>query len=637
MINNLRTIAFLFFTFFFSTNINFAQTPNLGMAANFILFSSNGAVTNTGISQLTGNVGTNNGASTGFGNVNGVMHTADGATATAAANLLTAYNQINSTVPTASHAPLLGNGDTMNKGVYAIAGPASLNGKLVLNAKGNANAVFIFKISGAFSSAAASQIILINGAVACNVFWKVEGLISLASATKMRGTLIANNGGINMSTGVTLEGRALSTTGAISLNGITGKTPIGCGSTVLSGPAAPALGTTVCYAIFSGNGDVTNSGITNVTGDIGTNVGLTTGYNPLFVNGNIHSIPDGSTSACAADLLNIYSYLNTLAADIELLYPAQFGRSLVLTPHTYQMSAATTFNDTLFLNAEGNSNAVFVIKINGALSTSTYATVTLINGAQAKNVYWKVDGAVTINNYANMKGTIVCNNGAIKLKTGTVLYGRALTTNGALSTTASQVTLTQGCGSILPITNLGFKGAKMVNINVLEWSTATEINNSGFAIERGADGIGFAKIADVHTKAEYGNSSTKLTYYYYDEKPLAGNNYYRLKQTDIDGKFSYSAVVLLKGNNVNTLTIGSIYPNPARRNVNIILRSPSVTKVNLIITDITGKVVMQTAAQLLTGDNTITIPVNNLSLGTYIIKTDCTIGCETIVHKFVKE
>ncbi|HXD91819.1 MAG TPA: hypothetical protein VNX01_01330, partial [Bacteroidia bacterium] len=49
---------------------NFGQAPNLGTAANFALFSTNGAVTNSGISHITGNVGTNNGSSTGFGNVN---------------------------------------------------------------------------------------------------------------------------------------------------------------------------------------------------------------------------------------------------------------------------------------------------------------------------------------------------------------------------------------------------------------------------------------------------------------------------------------------------------------------------------------------------------------------------------------
>jgi len=55
-------------------NENFAQTPNLGTAAGFALFSSVGAVGNTGVSQITGNIGTNSGAITGFGNVNGVMH-----------------------------------------------------------------------------------------------------------------------------------------------------------------------------------------------------------------------------------------------------------------------------------------------------------------------------------------------------------------------------------------------------------------------------------------------------------------------------------------------------------------------------------------------------------------------------------
>ena len=52
----------------------YAQAPTLGTAANFVLFSTNGAVSNSGISLLTGNVGTNNGSSTAFGNVNGGMH-----------------------------------------------------------------------------------------------------------------------------------------------------------------------------------------------------------------------------------------------------------------------------------------------------------------------------------------------------------------------------------------------------------------------------------------------------------------------------------------------------------------------------------------------------------------------------------
>jgi hypothetical protein len=425
--------------------LNFAQAPPLGTAAGFVLFSTNGAVSNSGISQLTGNVGTNNGSSTAFGNVNGVMHDGDGTSAQCAADLLIAYNQLNSTTANFFPAPLLGNGTTLVPGVYSISGAATLDGELKLNAQGNSGSVFIFQIQGSFSTNAGSSIKLINGAQACKVFWKVEGLVSMASGTSMKGNIIANNAAINMSTGVTLEGRAFSTAGAVTVDGVLAYTPIGCGSPDLTGPSAPALASTECYTLFSSNGPVTNSGVTYVTGDVGTNVGLTTGFNTLHVTGTVHPGPDASTAVCAADLLDVYNYLNPLPYDIELLYPAQFGNNLVLTPHTYLLNAATVFTDTLYLNALGKSNAVFVIKINGALITSTYSKVILTNGAQAKNVYWKIDGAVQISDYSVFRGTIVGNNGAIDLNTGVTLIGRAMTTDGALNISAVTATMPPGC------------------------------------------------------------------------------------------------------------------------------------------------------------------------------------------------
>ncbi|MFZ4398916.1 MAG: ice-binding family protein [Bacteroidales bacterium] len=395
---------------FILPEFNYAQAPSLGTAASFVLFSTNGAVSNSGISHITGNVGTNYGSSTAFGNVNGVMHDGDGVSAQAAADLLIAYNLLNNTIPSFFPAPLLGNGQILNAGVYSISSAATLNLDLILNAQGNPSSIFIFKIQGSFSCNANSKIKLINGAQACNVFWKVEGLVSMASATSMKGTVIANNAAIQMNTGDILEGRALSTSGAITVDGVLAYTPVGCGSTVLTGPTAPILGSAACFAIFSANGSVSNSGITNITGDVGSNNGYATGFNTLLVTGNIHPLPDVSTANCAADLLIAYNYVNTLPYDIELLYPAQFGNSLVLTPHTYRMNGAATFTDTLFLNAQGNTNAVFVIQINGALSTSTYSNVVLMNGTQAKNVYWKIEGAVSINNYSTFRGTIICNN-----------------------------------------------------------------------------------------------------------------------------------------------------------------------------------------------------------------------------------
>ncbi|MGZ3932622.1 MAG: ice-binding family protein, partial [Bacteroidia bacterium] len=366
--------------------------------------------------------------------------------------------------------------------IYSISGAATLNLDLTLNAQSNPNAVFIFLIQGSFAANASSKVKLSNGALACNVFWKVEGLVSLAAGTTMRGTIIANNAAIHINTGDTLEGRALSTTGAVSVDGVLAYTPIGCGSPVLNGPTAPALGAAACYALFSGNGAVSNSGLTYLTGDVGTNSGLTTGFSTVTTTGKVHPVPDGSTAQCAADLLSAYNALNSLPTDIELLYPAQFGKNLVLTPHTYLLNAATVFTDSLYLNAMGNANAVFVIKINGAFSTGTYSKVKLINGAQSKNVYWKIEGAVSLNNYSVFRGTLICNNGAMgAFNTGVTIDGRALTTTGALNATAINAVATllpSNCATVDVATIKMTDGQFTIYPNPFSTFTAITIKNN---------------------------------------------------------------------------------------------------------------------------------------------------------------
>jgi hypothetical protein len=417
---------------FFSPVFLFGQTVDFGIARNYVLFTTDGPVTNTGISHLTGSVGTNNGSSTGFGNVNGVMHDADASSAQCAVDLLLAYNDLNTRIPAFFPAPLLGNGQTLAPGVYEVAGASSLNLDLILDGQNDPNAVFVFQLQGPFSTNAHSKVKLINGAKACNVYWKVEGLIDMATGTSMKGTLIANNAGINFNTGDTLEGRAFSTTGAITLDGTLAFTP-DCGESSLTGPVSPDLGLAACFGVFSSDGPITNLGISTITGDVGANVGLTTGFDPLLVSGNIHPIPDVFTATCATDLLLAYNYLNGLTADIELLYPAQFGGNLVLTPHTYVLNGATTFTDTLYLDARGNSEAVFVLKLNGALSTSTFSKVILVDGAQAEHVYWMVNGAVEIGDYSIFNGNII-SQGAINLYSGTTIFGRILSGVGAIET-----------------------------------------------------------------------------------------------------------------------------------------------------------------------------------------------------------
>src|SRR5690606_12556085 len=162
----------------------------------------------------------------------------------------------------------------------------------------------------------------------------------------------------------------------------------GCGSPINLGPTAPNLGRTSCYGIFSSDGPVTNSGSSTISGDVGTNVGLTTGYNPLTVSGTIHPIPDTSIANASADLFVINNYIDSLDYDNELLSPAPYRRYFHLNLHTYIMTRATNFTDTLYLKAECNVDALYLITINDALATPAYSKLILTKGAESKNVFW---------------------------------------------------------------------------------------------------------------------------------------------------------------------------------------------------------------------------------------------------------
>jgi hypothetical protein len=213
--------------FFTTLQLN-AQTIALGSVGDFVLFTVTGAVGNTGISPINGNIGTNVGAITGFGTspVTGSVHTADSVTIKCSADLLAAYTQLNNITPTfTSHAPAYGSGETLFAGVYSIGAAGSVAAVLNLDAQGNPNAVFIFKFGGAFTTGASTVINLLNGAISCNVYWVAEGAIAMAASTNMKGTLIANNGAISMGAGGILDGRMFSTAGAVAVNGVSASLP----------------------------------------------------------------------------------------------------------------------------------------------------------------------------------------------------------------------------------------------------------------------------------------------------------------------------------------------------------------------------------------------------------------------------
>src|ERR1035437_4958129 len=443
--------------------LNFGQVTLGPNASKFVLFTTSGAVGDNASahSHLTGDVGTvTAGPMVGFGNVNGVMHPgSDAATTACGIDLNATIGQINA-LPTTLVGPLsLGSGGSLTPGVWSIPGNATLTLDLFIDAQNNPSSQFIIKVAGTFSTNTLSRVKLINGALACNVYWQISGAVTMASLSTMRGNIITG-GAILMGSGDSLEGRMFVTpAGAITIDGITAFTPIGCGSPTLTGPPAPNLGSAACYAIFTSVGALDGKSASTSIGDVGSNGGGTvTGWTPANVTGALHTIPDGSTALCATDVSHLYNTLNAMTPDIELLYPVQFGHNLVLTPHVYLMNSAVNgpaiLTDSLYLDAQGDANAVFVFKIiNGAITTSVNSRVKLLNGAQSKNVFWMVDGAVSINNNSIFRGTIVVSAGAVNLvNTGIVLDGRVLTKNGAITTQGLAAAMPPGCGSTPTIT-----------------------------------------------------------------------------------------------------------------------------------------------------------------------------------------
>lgn len=113
-------------------------------------------------------------------------------------------------------------------------------------------------------------------------------------------------------------------------------------------------------------------------------------------------------------------------------------------------------------------------------------------------------------------------------------------------------------GAALPVEGLKFSGKEMNGSNLLNWLTLSENNSSHFEIERSADALSFEKIGSVKAA---GNSNCLREYSFNDTNPFHGINYYRLKQVDIDEKFIYSNVVVIKNEKVNQY---AIFPNPVQ-------------------------------------------------------------------------
>jgi hypothetical protein len=165
----------------------------------------------------------------------GTIHKADAVAGQAESDVTTAYNDAAGRTPFVSEPADLG-GKTLVAGVYR-GGAIGLTGTLTLNAQGDPNAVFIFQAASTVITASGSRVTLINGASACNVYWKVGSSATLGTNSTFVGTVLALTS-ISAKTGASVQGRLLARNAAVTLddNTITGPN---CGGTTTPTTTSP--------------------------------------------------------------------------------------------------------------------------------------------------------------------------------------------------------------------------------------------------------------------------------------------------------------------------------------------------------------------------------------------------------------
>lgn len=278
-------------------------------------------------------------------------------TAQAVIDLQAAYDQLNAIVVTnATHAAVFGNGETLTAGVYSVAAAASMAGTLTLDGQNNPNAVFIFKIGAAFNTSAGTTVLLTNGASACNVFWTIEAAIGLGAITKIKGTLLSHGAAVGAGAGCIIDGRMLTTAGAITSDNLTLNIPLNC--------SYINLGVLSTFGMFTTAGGIANTAISTINGNIGTDFGLITGLTPIMVTGTIFS-PGGTAVLPVA--------ISTLTSGLATFSVYQNG---VLIANSNRIRKSTLVADDVTLQA-----------------------IVTVETGQAIDIRWKTDqGGLTLGN-----------------------------------------------------------------------------------------------------------------------------------------------------------------------------------------------------------------------------------------------
>ena len=169
----------------------------------------------------------------------------------------------------------------------------------------------------------------------------------------------------------------------------------------------------------------------------------------------------------------------------------------------------------------------------------------------------------------------------------------------------------------LPIELLSFIAKPIGKKIQLLWRTASELNNDYFTVERSADAVNFDQI-NITDGA--GNSTQTIKYSVIDDSPLSGISYYRLKQTDFDGKYNYSNLVAIEIETNTDFQILNAFSSTENGLLDVTINCGNNCLLNFELYDMTGKKVFSSNENVMGNNRSVSIPTNHLSTGIYLLK-----------------
>lgn len=293
------------------------------------------------------------------------------------------------------------------------------------------------------------------------------------------------------------------------------------------------LGTLSSFEAYTGAGAITNSG--TFTGDVGTDLGIISGFTPPSFIGTVYN-NDPVTAQAKIDLLSIYIDLSNIFVTHPSTHAPAFGGGETITPGVYSIPGAGSLGGTITLNGEGNPDAVFIVHFQGALTAGAGSTVVLSNETRSANVYWIAEGAIEIGANSVIKGTLFSNPGAITLGVNCSLEGRMLASEGAITIELDGIaTMPLGITTIPILCSNNYAPAPAVDVlgSVAEFALFT---SAGAVSHTGTSGI--AGDIGTHFGAISGFGTSTIIGSFYNEDAITA-------KAAVDLEYAYDQLMLL--------------------------------------------------------------------------------------------